>query len=70
MLAESVSPAGMAVGMLALIVQALWLVVTAQLFVAEVTEVGGLPGVALLITNDGTPVMATVLIALTCRLIV
>ena len=54
---SSVRPAGMAEPMLAVILAAVWFVVTAHVAPA-VALVGALPAVAVLITSDGLPLNA------------
>src|SRR2546430_8259359 len=55
-LAERVTPAGIALPMLAVILAVLWLVVTAQVLPEDVTLVGGLPGTAAVTAIVGEPV--------------
>jgi hypothetical protein len=69
-LAESVTPFGMAVGMLAEIFALVWFVVMAQVEVASETFVGPLPAVAAVMVSDGDPVTAIWLIAVTANVTV
>src|ERR1035437_5076930 len=64
-LAERVKPTGMALAMLAVIEAVVWLVVTDHVLAADVTEVGALPAVAVLITRDGAPTTEIWLMAVT-----
>src|SRR4051812_28763946 len=66
MFAESVTPAGIAVGMLAVILAFVWLVVTAHVLPVDVTEVGAPPATAAEIARDGVPETEIRLIASTC----
>src|SRR5437588_7066994 len=54
--AESVTPAGIATPMLAVIFAPVWLQVTAQVLPADVTLVGALPATAALMSMVGAPV--------------
>src|SRR4051812_6142665 len=62
---HSVRPVGMFVLIAAVTFAVLWFVVTAQVLVAEVTDDGPEPAVAVLITSDGEPVTAIWLMAST-----
>jgi hypothetical protein len=55
-LTESVSPVGIAVGMLAEIFAPVWFVVIAHVLVPSVTAVGWLPAVAVVTVSEGEPV--------------
>jgi hypothetical protein len=55
----------MALGMLAVILAVLWLVVTDHELAAEVTLVGALPAVAVLMSSEGAPVTEIWLMAVT-----
>src|SRR3954463_9084821 len=66
MLAESVTPVGIAVGMLAVILAPVWFVVTAHVLPVEVTEVGAPPATAAEMVSDGVPPTEIRLIASTC----
>ena len=69
-LEDSVRPAAMAAGMLAVIFAPVWLVVTAQVAEASVTLVGAEPATAVVIVSDGAPTKATWLMALTAKVTV
>src|SRR6476620_5961999 len=61
---ERVTPVGMTVGMLAVILAPVWLVVTDHVAVALVMLVGPEPGVAVVTASVGAPANAIWLIAL------
>src|SRR4051812_35188443 len=70
MLADSVTPVGMADAMLAVILAPVWLVVTAHVLPVDVTEVGAPPATAAEMVRVGVPATDTRLIASTWKVTV